>query len=260
MNRLLFSYFLFSLPILVSAQGIPISGKIVIEELTETIDLSLISILNETTNAKTNANSLGVFTLKVAKDDVIIITSNFTEQRRIKISEAILNKGFITVHLDLEIIQLDEKSIQPLKKDLKDNISKEDSDKTKLYKSLGLNPDLQYIEVNPNVTSTINHNGWLQDPNLWIAALTGQRKKDIKRNEFFKKENKLEDVKDYFTENYFEQNLKIPKYKISEFLRYCYAQKSFNLKVLIDGNRYEEIEEILEKEAPLYLNLLNDNS
>jgi len=147
--------------------------------------------------------------------------------------------------------------LNPLKKNLKDNISKEDSEQTKFYKSLGLDPNLQYIEVNPNVTSSINNNGWFNDPLLWISALTGQRKKDIKRNEFFKKEKRIDKIEDFFTEEYFINNLQIPVHKINEFIQYCYAQNSFNLKHLIEGNRMEEIEEILIDQAKVYLELLN---
>lgn len=256
MINLLFSYLFLCSPIYIYSQEASISGKVIIADVSESIDLNSISVFDVTTQTKSKVNSLGIFTIKVNLNDELVFTSDFTEKRVIKMTESIIKKGFITVHLDLKVIQLAEANINTLKKDLKDNISKEDSDKTKLYKSLGLNPDLQYIEVNPNMTSSLNSSGVA----YLIAKVSGRYEKDKKINEFFKKENKLEDLKDYFTENSFEQKLKIPKHKISEFLRYCYNKEELNLKVLIDGNRYEEIEVILEKEAPTYLNLLNGNS
>ena len=268
MNRLLFSYFLFSLPILVSAQGISISGKIVIEELTETIDLSLISILNETTNAKTKANSLGVFTLKVAKDDVIIITSNFTEQRRVKISEAILNKGFITVHLDLEIIQLAEANINPLKKNLKDNISKEKSQQEKMYELIGFNEEfkldmikyrlaLAYIKKYKGVTSYENvlniKDQFTKDArNYQSASLRRLANKKVLRFD------QILMIKSFLDPSYFINQLKISSSNIDEFINFCFDK--YNFESLLKGEDYDQIMFYLSEEAPLYLNLLNDNS
>lgn len=256
MNKTLLLTFFSMISLLTYAQPIMITGKVEIDNVDELLNLNTIGIENITSLAKTKANDLGVFSIKVREGDVLQFSSSYTTQRNIKITSSILSKGYLNVHLDLEVIELAEANLNPLKKDLKENISKEDSGQTKFYKSLGLDPNLQYIEVNPNVTSSINNNGWFNDPLLWVSALTGQRKKDIKKDEFFKKEKRIDKIEEFFTKDYFIDDLQIPAHKVNEFIQYCYAQKSFNLKLLIEANRMEEIEEILIDQAKVYLELL----
>lgn len=253
-------YFFFSLSAISSyAQQIMITGKITIDNMEESYDLSSITVENLETNKRTKSNPNGIFSIKVKEGESLRFTSGFTEERFIKITSSILSKGYLNVHLNLEVIELAEANLNPLKKNLKENISKEDTEQTKFYKSLGLDPNLQYIEVNPNMTSSINHNGWTNDPALWISALTGQRKKDIKKDEFFKKEKRIDKVKEFFTTAYFIENLKIPEHKINEFIQYCYAQKALKFELLVEGNRMEEIEEKLIEQAKVYVELLTLN-
>ena len=256
MNKIILSIFFSLMSFLSYSQSLMISGKVEIDNVDESMDLSAVMVENLNSFARIRVSDSGLFSIKVKEGEILQFTSAFTTERNIKITSSILSKGFINVHLDLEVIELAEANLNPLKKDLKENISKEDSEQTKFYKSLDLDPNLQYIEVNPNVTSSINNNGWFNDPLLWVSALTGQRKKDIKKDEFFKKEKRIDKIEEFFTKDYFIDDLQIPAHKVNEFIQYCYAQKSFNLKQLIDGNRMEEIEEILINQAKVYLELL----
>ena len=253
MNKLLFSFILIFSSFYSYAQQVMISGKVEIDNVDESMDLSTIVVENLNSYARIRVNDSGLFSIKVKDGEILKFTSAFTTERNIKITSSILSKGFINVHLDLEVIELAEANLNPLKKNLKENISKEDSEQTKFYKSLGLDPNLQYIEVNPYMTSALNSSGVA----YLIAKVSGRYEKDKKINEFFKKEKRIDKIEDFFTEEYFIKNLQIPAHKINEFIQYCYAQKSFNLKQLIDGNRMEEIEEILINQAKVYLELLN---
>ena len=226
-----------------------------IEELSESVDFSSVNVINETTNAKVKANSLGIFTLKVSKDDELAFTSGFTEKRVIKITESIIKKGFITVHLDLETIQLAEANINSLKKNLKDNLDYKPDKLDDLYKELGIDPNLRFRKIDPTYTSQVG--GGFGPISALIGYLNGSTKKAKYTYKYFRDVNKKGKIEEYFTASYFMNDLKIPEHKVSEFITYCYNKKELNLKVLIVGNRYEEIEEILEKEAPLYLDLLN---
>lgn len=256
MSKTLHAIILFLLSFCGYSQQVMITGKVEIDNVDEPMNLSTIIIENLSTFSKTKANDGGIFSIKASEGDILQFTSGFTTERNIKITSPILSKGFIQVHLDLEVIELAEANLNTLKKNLKDNISKEDTKQTNFYKSLGLDPNLQYIEVNPNVTSSINNNG-IVDPTLWISALTGQHKKDIQKDEYFKKENRVKKVIEFFTTDYFIDRLKIPAHKINEFIHFCYAQKNINLKQLIETHRMEEVEDHLLTQAEIYIELLN---
>ncbi len=254
-NILLFSFFIIS-PFYVFSQISSISGKVVIDNISEPIDLSTILITNETSQAKTTLNNLGIFTIKAKLNDALEFTSNFTEKRTIIVTESIIKKGFITVYLDLETIELAEANINPLKKNLKENMNYQQDPLGNLYKELGIDANLRFRKIDPTYTSQVG--GGFGPISTLIGYLNGSTRKAKYTYKFFKDVDKRNKVEEYFTTDYFIDNLNIPSHKIDEFIAYCYDKKELNLKVLIVGNRYEEIEEVLEDEAPKYLALLNN--
>jgi len=161
----------------------------------------------------------------------------------------------LTIHLNIETIELAEARINTLDKNFKNNIKLEHGKVDELYDNLnlGFDPNLRFRKINPNMTSTINNNGLL-DPSLWIASISGQKKKDKKQNEYFKKVDKIKDLENYFTSNYFIETLNIPENKVTDYVRYCYA--NFELEKLVKENKYDKITEILEEQAPKYLEMI----
>ena len=254
-RTLLIIFFLFS-SIWSYSQNVMISGKVEIDNVDEPMDLSQIIIVNKQTEEVAKSNEAGNFQILVNLNDELIFRSGFTIPRSIKINDAILSKGFLNMHLDLEVIQLSVANIQPLKPNLKDNFSKGETSGSAFYKSLGLDPNLQYVEVNPNATSTLNNNG-IFDPGFLVSKITGQYKKDKKVDQYFKKSNKIEEIKEYFTSDYFTDELKIPDYKINEFLNYC--SSTTNIVNLYSNSRLEEVQMHLENCASKYVDLLQSN-
>ena len=238
------------------SQQLMITGKVIIDNTDEILDLQSILILNQQSGSKSKVNQNGIFSIKVSVNDVLEISGSYVESREIKISENVIKKGFIEIHLDVETIELAEANINPLSKNLNKNISNEDSQTTKNYESWGLDPNLQYIEVNPNMTSSLNNNGLL-DPALWISKATGKYKKDKKQNEYFNKMTVLDLIKGHFTEHYFLTYLKIPEFKVNEFLNFTAAQS--NIVLLFKNNKFEEVEMHLQQFATKYVQLISQN-
>lgn len=253
-KTLLFSIF-FMLSILGYSQKM-ITGKVVIDNIDEGVDLQGVLVNNLSTDAKILTNSNGFFSIKVNLNDVLEFSNGFIEKRTIKISENILMKVYLEVHLNFETIELETANLNTLNKDFKSNIRNEDSQSTKNYNSWGLDPNLQYIEVNPNMTSSINNNGFL-DPALWMSKLSGKYKKDKKQNEYFLFVSTKNEIIDHFTPNYFIEKLKIPEHKIQEFMNYC-ASKS-NIINLFKNLEYEAVENHLIQNSYSYNSLIKQN-
>lgn len=253
-KQIFFSFILLLVPFIVFGQSKTLSGKIVIDAVDEWTELYGIRIVNKQTNEETLTNEEGLFQLNVNLNDDLLITSGFTDKRKIKISETILNKGTLEVHLDLEVIQLTEATVNTLKSNLKDNIKIVESDKDKLYKKLGLNPEMQYAKLNPHSTSALNNKNFV-DPAMWMTRLSGKHKNDKKNNEYFKQVELLKNLKEYFTVNYFVNDLHIPEYKVDEFINYCYSKSYF--KNLVQNYKYEEITYRFEREVTQYIKLIN---
>ena len=258
MNKFLLALLLSCISFVIFAQNVLITGKVVVDDGIAGQDaINNILVQNQATNAKTFTNDNGIFSIKASVGDELIFTHDFYKERTIKITADILTKGILTVHLNIETIELSEANILTLDKNWKQNIKIEETSQTKMYNSLGLDPNMQYYKVNPNATSSLNNNGIL-DPALWISMLTGQRKKDKKIDKYFKKVNKIKDVENYFTTNYFVESLNIPENKVSDFVTYCYA--NFELEKLIKENNYDKITQIFEDNAPKYLEMIKKKS
>ena len=256
MNKILYVIFFVLISTFSFAQTTLITGKVVIDDGVAGQDaVDNILVTNESTNAKTFTNVNGMFSIKASVGDELVITHDFYIERKIKITSDILAKGMLTIHLNIETIELAEARINTLDRNFKNNIKLEHGKVDELYDNLnlGFDPNLRFRKINPNMTSTINNNGLL-DPSLWIASISGQKKKDKKQNEYFKKVDKIKDLENYFTSNYFIETLNIPENKVTDYVRYCYA--NFELEKLVKENKYDKITEILKEQAPKYLELI----
>ncbi|QLL59716.1 MULTISPECIES: hypothetical protein [Empedobacter] len=256
MNKILYVIIFGLISTFSFAQKTLITGKVVIDDGVVGQDaVDHILILNEMTNARVLTNENGMFSIKASVGDELVITHDFYIDRKIKITSDILAKGMLMIHLNIETIELAEARINTLDKNFKNNIKLEHGKVDELYDNLnlGFDPNLRFRKINPNMTSTINNNGLL-DPSLWIASISGQKKKDKKQNEYFKKVDKIKDLENYFTSNYFIESLNIPENKVTDYVRYCYA--NFELEKLVKENKYDKITEILEEQAPKYLEMI----
>ena len=260
MNKFLLTLLLSCVSFVVFAQNVLITGKVVVDDGIAGQDaINNILVQNQTTNAETLTSPKGIFSIKASVGDELIFTHDFYKERTIKITADILTKGMLTVHLNIETIELAEANIITLDKNFKNNIKFKYDKIDELYKNLnlGIDPNLRFRKINPNATSSIGSVGIL-NPAAWISVISGQRKKEKKQFDYFEKVDKIKDLENYFTKNYFIENLHIPESKVNDFVTYCYA--NFEFEKLIKENNYDKITQVLEDQAPKYLEMLSKKS
>ena len=160
--------------------------------------------------------------------------------------------------MNIETIELAEARINTLDRNFKNNIKLKYDQVDEMYKqlNLGIDPNLRFRKIDPNATSNIGSFGLL-NPAAWITAISGQRKREKNQYEYFKKEDRIKDLENYFTPNYFIETLNIPENKVSEYVKYCYI--NFELDKLVTANNYDKITQILEEQAPIYLSKIQKN-
>ncbi len=242
------------------AQNVLISGKVIVDDAVEGQDVvEQILITNETTNAKAFTSAKGIFSIKVSVGDELLFKHDFYKERKLKITQDMLSKGMVTVHLNVEVIELAEATINTLDKNLKNNIKLKYDQVDEMYKrlNLGIDPNLRFRKIDPNATSNIGSFGIL-NPVAWITTISGQRKREQAQYDYFKKVDKIQNLERYFTKNYFIESLNIPEHKVTEYLTYCYTV--FDFEQLVKANDYDKISSILEEQAPIYLSKLNIKS
>jgi len=235
-----------------------ISGSVVIDNSEESLEDKNIIIINQNTNKRVLADKDGLFRLEVALNDVIEVRSALTETRKIKISENILNNNFVEIHLDIETIELAEANIRPLDPNLKKNINTSETIEYKLKKELGYDtPEFKKAMIieheDAKARRTIAEIGGVNLLGLG-QAIFGFKDGPKKVREKTSFEIALE-IKAYFAESYFVDDLKIPENKIQDFLTYC-ANK-YNFKQFLKESNYDLIIFYLEEASPEFLRKIN---
>lgn len=259
MNKIIYTVFFSLISVFSLAQTNLITGKVVIDDGVVGQDaVDHILVTNEMTNAKAFTNATGMFSIKASIGDELIFTHDFYKERTIKITSDILTKGMLTVHLNIETIELAEAKIITLDRYFKNNIKLKYDEVDEMYKhlNLGIDPNLRFRKIDPNATSNIGNFGLL-NPAVWIATISGQRKREKKQQEYFNKVDRIKELENYFTKNYFVESLNIPENKVNDYVTYCYT--NFELEKLVKANSYDEITKILEEQASLYLAKISKN-
>ncbi|MGV0947287.1 hypothetical protein ACTS93_09050 [Empedobacter falsenii] len=261
MSKILFFLFIISSTYL-QAQSTLITGKIIVDDAEEVIDLEGTSIENLTTKAKTKTNNVGLFSINVNLNDELLIKHTGIEERRLKVSESMITKGFVTIHVNIEVIELKEANISKLDKNSLKNLGKEKSFQEKLndeagFASLEFKAELNLKHDEERVNRTIKQVGGVNL--LGLLNVFKSPKKRMKNPVPIKvvKEDQLSALHKFFTTYYFVNDLKIPEGKINEFLDYCYS--NFDFPKLLRDNNFDEILFIIEEQAPIYLAKMKKN-
>lgn len=144
MKKLIYTL-LFSLVSLFSfAQTSLITGRVVVDDAIEGQDvIPGILVENEQTHAKILTNENGMFSINASVGDLLNFSNDFYEERSVKVTQEMLKKGVIVVHLNIEVVQLGEANINQLDKNWINNIKNQKSKETTLYENLGLDPSIK---------------------------------------------------------------------------------------------------------------------
>ena len=135
MSRIKYLILLNLLSVFTFAQTTLITGKVVIDDGVAGQDaVDNILVTNESTNAKAFTNASGMFSIKASVGDELIFTHDFYIERKIKITLDILAKGMLTIHLNIETIELAEARINTLDKNFKNNIKLKYDQVDEMYK------------------------------------------------------------------------------------------------------------------------------
>ena len=240
------------------AQQKNLSGKVVIDE-EENLDLSSIDVLNLTSNYKTTTNRDGDFLLPIKIGDTIQFSSMGLLPRKIVMNPDLYMRGFVQVHMNVEVIELQTALVNPLKLDRYED----QSDMTYLYNQLGIYQK-SYKEVAPRVVKNKSdlHKftpAKILAPVELIGHINGHYRK--KRNlDFYENQNYFATkIMDYLPTDYFTDELTIPEERIKDFIFFTIHNTDIEHKV--NPEKYFEIGLFLEETAPKYLReLYQENS
>ncbi|WP_225542340.1 hypothetical protein [Empedobacter stercoris] len=248
---LLFSQFIFG-------QEKWIQGNIIIDDSDDTAEG--IYVTNLRTNHTTISNFTGTFLIQAQVNDTLKIQSDWYENRLIILKPNLFSKPTIVVHLAVQTIQLNtafigQKLTGILEKDVK-NGKKQDV-VTNLYKSLGVNPDIKPIKDTSALRAGLL-DGDISLTRLDIGRLydvfTGKAKQRKALIDYESKYDKITKIKNYFGEDYFINDLKIPKFKIRDFIDN--ALKNTESKIELNDVNYFKLLQLFNSYSKIYLDFL----
>jgi len=249
----LFSTVLFIISICTFAQVKLITGAVIIEQIDEDMSPSGVQIENLRSFAKTTSNYNGFFSIPVVIGDTLSFKSSYLVPRKIVISQNLYNKGVLQTHLDIETIQLSEAVVGRLDKDFGSNIKYKRDLKNDLYNQIGLDQRLRDLEPKKDIAKFRATD--LMNPLRLIGHMNGYYKKQRKIRNFERDQSILNEVINYFPDEFFIDELKIPDYKVQEFLKY--ADQKIDIKSRVMNRQFELIGLELEPVAEMYLKELN---
>ncbi|MGV0831258.1 hypothetical protein [Empedobacter brevis] len=248
---LLFSSFIF-------AQEKWVQGNIIIDDSDDTAEG--VYVTNLRTNHTTISNFTGTFLIQAKVNDTLKIQSDWYENRLIILRPNLFNKQTIVVHLAVQTIQLNtafigQKLTGILEKDVKNG--KKTDVITKLYKSLGVNPDIKPIKDTSSLKAGL-FSGDITLTRLDVGRLydvfSGKAKQRKALLDYEDKYDKITKIKNYFGEDYFTKDLNIPKFKIRDFIENALTNTGSTIE-LNDVN-YFKLLQLFNSYSKIYLDFL----
>lgn len=259
-------YLLLSINLCFSQERNTIKGLVVVDFNREISENVFVTNLN--TNITSETDISGYFTIKANVGDALLLKSSFLKTRKFYVKESSFNFNPLIIHMNFEIIELDELIIRkPLTGNLRDDIKqvKINQDVEKIYANLGI--DIRTLDMKPKEKKE----GLLPKVfgipipvSLNIEALyksfTGYYRRMENLKNFEELDKKLKYIQSYLGQNFFINQLKIPKEDIYGFLLYIsyyykdefdtyYLNKNYlNMRYFLNNKSKEFIKRLKERD------------
>lgn len=271
LKNILKSYFLLSIVFLLLSFNLcfaqerqTIKGLVVVDFNREIAENVFVTNLN--TNITSETDITGYFTIKAEVGDALLLQSSFLKTRKFYVKESSFNFDPLIIHMNFEIIELDELIIRkPLTGDLREDIKqvKINQDVEKIYANLGI--DIRTLDMEPKEKkeSLLPKVFGIPIPvSLNIDALyktfTGYYRRMENLSKFEELDKKLKYIQNYLGEDFFVNQLEIPKEDIYGFLLYVsyYSKDEFNAYYL--NKNYLNMRYLLNNKSKEFIKRLKE--
>lgn len=228
------------------AQEKLISGRIIIDIENESAEG--IYITNSRTGITAVTDLTGSFSLHAQEGDELLIRSYAYESRKFRLTHEVIRNQPVTIHLNLQPIVLDEAVLtQKLTGYLDRDVDYKPSKDVvaRLYKDLGINPDAARTRDSTADKAWKDYEPFKLNIEGIFGAITGDTRRKRNLYAFEDKEARIANIRKYFGDHYFTEDLKIPNEKIRDFLFYSYETtdipahygKGNYLSIMVELNR-----------------------
>src|SRR5690606_29686272 len=233
----LFLVVFFSFLGVVLAQETTITVQVIIDDEQEEHPGSVYLSTSSNKDFQTVTDSEGTAKLKVRLGDFVFLTSEFYDNQSFIVTNEIIQKGKFEVLLKPKVIELETANLGGfrltgnLEKDAKNAAFKDSA--TIVYNNLGI----QEVDVPPPNPNGQNVDKFRASDVLTlkfgkiIGELNGYNRRQRSKFAYEEKQKKLDQIRDYFGDEYLENELKIPNHKIQEFIFFVHETTDILSKI-----------------------------
>ncbi len=247
-NPKVFLTFLFLLPYCLSTslfaqEKNQIEGQVI----ADSIKGFQINIINLTAQTGTVSEPGGHFKVWAALGDTLYFSAIQYQPKQVKITREILAKSYWLVHLEkaVNVMPTVHLSSIDLSGDLKDDLPKIESF-NQAEVGFGIRRDAP-MSIQERQVHYLRTNGGLAK---FISVLSGRDKMILRQLKYIRIEAKREKIIQLLTPKFFLEELKLPEYKINNFIYYCFSFKDFPNQVNLKNIPY--IQQFLKEKIKIY--------
>lgn len=242
----LFPFLIFTLSLFGQVDRILISGVV----KSNSLPLVNVHVINLSSNKGSLSNQNGEFKISVKENDTLIFSNIQYAVKELIITNEIINKNLLPIFLKIKINELDEVIVEESKNIAKalqlPNAGKKPLDK--LERNLN-----HYSQANVPIVilaTLLGQRGGIDDI---YNIISGNRKKDRKLKELLEEDIKsevnreyIQKIRNHFQDEFFIEEILIPKEKIDMFLYFCLPSDVISL---FQKGRYLDLIEIFIGES-----------
>ena len=215
-------------------------------------DVAATHVLNTTTQSATITDSNGFFSISAKRNDTIVFSAVQFKRKQIVVTASILESKTVSIPLEDILTELDEVVVMPysLTGDMTRDLGRLETDPVVTASTLGLpNAHVKVISKAERELYAATANPFMSlDP--LINAITGRTKmlkKRVARNE---KYGRTQRVRAFYADSVYQNDLRIPKLKIDDFMYFCEVDAAF--QTVVDSDDRLRLWEFLRKKSIRY--------
>lgn len=216
-------------------------------------DVAATHVLNITQKSATITDLNGFFTISAALNDTLVISAVQFKKKTIVVTASVLESKLLYIPLEEAINQLDEVIVMPynLTGDMTKDLAQMEIEEVITASTLGL-PNAYVIPPTKGERELFEatSGAGLIPLNPILNAITGRTKMLKTRIARNQKYERTQRVRAFYADSLIQNELKIPKDKISDFMYYCEIDPEF--QTTIDTHDRFKIWEFMKQKSPLY--------
>ncbi|PTX63523.1 carboxypeptidase-like protein [Kordia periserrulae] len=215
LKLLLFSLLISTIMLAQDAERKILRGAVVYRD----VKVPNVNIINNTTSTGTTTNQKGEFEILAKKDDILIFSSVQYTIKEIVITDKIIENNRLVVEVKDKVEELDEVVISPENKDKFLDFQEEQIVKYQDYQFA----DDRYSQVRNEAMGQAEFRGAniIGLVGMLVNAIfKGKGKKKEKAKPIYERTS-FNEIRNRYEDEFFTENLGIPKENISAFLYYC---------------------------------------